>query len=62
MLSTAAAWLRGQAIVLPPDRLARTLERMKRDFADAYCLCDGAEAEQRARDCGFAVVRADRRD
>ena len=59
MLAASAAWLRGQAIVLPPDRLVRTLVRMKRDFPDSYCLCDGAQAETMSRECGFAVVRAD---
>jgi len=59
MLAAAAAWLRGQAIVLPPDRLVRTLARMKRDFPDSYCLCDGAQTESTSRECGFAVVRAD---
>ena len=59
MLATAAAWLRGQAILLPPDRLVRSVLRLQRDFPDAYALCDTPEAERMARDCGLSIARVD---
>ena len=62
MLASAAAWLRGQTIILPPDRLPRTLEWMRRDFPHAYCLCDSDDAVANATRCGFASVRIDRPD
>jgi acyl-CoA synthetase (AMP-forming)/AMP-acid ligase II len=53
LLASAAAWGRGQTLVLPPDRLARTLERMHALFADAYCLCDTQEVAQFAQRQGM---------
>ena len=66
LLAAAAAWGRGQTLVLPPDRLARTVERMHARFADAYCLCDTPEVARFAQRQGMRVfdiqydVRADR--
>src|SRR4029078_13735290 len=66
LLAAAAAWGRGQTLVLPPDRLARTVERMHARFADAYCLCDTPEVARFAQRQGMGVfdiqygVRADR--
>jgi acyl-CoA synthetase (AMP-forming)/AMP-acid ligase II len=53
LLASAAAWGRGQTLVLPPDRLARTLERMRAQFADAYCLCDTREVARFAESQGM---------
>ena len=53
LLASAAAWSRGQTLVLPPDRLARTLERMHARFADAYCLCDTREVARFAERQGM---------
>ena len=59
MLAAAAAWIRGQTILLPPDRLVRSVERLQRDFPDAYAFCDTPEAERTARDCGLSIARVD---
>jgi 3-hydroxymyristoyl/3-hydroxydecanoyl-(acyl carrier protein) dehydratase len=51
MLASAAAWHAGQTIVLPPDRLPHSLERLRAAHGSVYCLCDtphGAAAAQRA--------------
>jgi len=53
LLASAAAWGRGQTLVLPPDRLARTLERTHAQFAEAYCLCDTREVAQFAQSQGM---------
>lgn len=53
LLASSAAWGRGQTLILPPDRLARTLSRMRAQFADAYCLCDTQEVAQFAQRQGM---------
>ena len=55
LLGSAAAWIAGQALVLPSDRLALTLDRLRRDFPEAYCLCDASAVAELARSCGFEV-------
>jgi len=56
MLASAAAWTRSQTAVLPSDRLPRTLERLRVDFAEAYCMCDTDAAAELARRLGFKTV------
>jgi acyl-coenzyme A synthetase/AMP-(fatty) acid ligase/3-hydroxymyristoyl/3-hydroxydecanoyl-(acyl carrier protein) dehydratase len=40
LLASAAAWLAGQTLLLPPSRLARTLVDLRAMYPDSYCLVD----------------------
>jgi acyl-CoA synthetase (AMP-forming)/AMP-acid ligase II len=40
LLASAAAWLAGQTLVLPPSRLARTLGDLRATYPGSYCLVD----------------------
>jgi acyl-CoA synthetase (AMP-forming)/AMP-acid ligase II len=59
LLASAAAWGAGQTLVLPPDRLARTLQRMGARFAGAYCLCDTRDVAQFAQRQGMRAFEVE---
>ena len=56
LLASAGAWCAGQAMLLPPDRLAATLVRIRDEYPDAYCMGDTPGAMTMAHRCGMRVV------
>jgi acyl-coenzyme A synthetase/AMP-(fatty) acid ligase len=44
LVGFAAALLRGQITLLPPDRSPRAVTQLAQNYPDSYCLTDGAEA------------------
>ena len=44
LLASAAAWLAGMTLVLPPSRLARTLAELRKVHPDSCCLVDTSSA------------------
>ena len=59
LLASAAAWQAGQTLLLPSDRVAHTLDRLRGEFPDAYCVCDTPGVARFARSRGFPVVEID---
>ena len=59
LLAGAAAWLAGQTLLLPSDRLARSLARLHDDFPDAYCIADSPGVAEFARASGMDVFIVD---
>ena len=61
LAASAGAWCAGQAMLLPPDRLAATLIRIRDQYPEAYCMGDTLGAMAMAHRCGMRVVdiRAD---
>ena len=48
LLASAAAMLAGHTLILPPSRLARTLDDLRAAYPRSYCLVDsGAAAHER---------------
>jgi acyl-coenzyme A synthetase/AMP-(fatty) acid ligase len=57
LLASAAALLAGHTLVLPPSRLARTVDDLRVAYPDSYCLVDTPGAAHEVASVGSFAVR-----